>query len=150
MTSLPHHYTSTITRVGHSHAELEAPPRPVLEGGPPPELQGDPARWSPEHLLVSALGLCLFTTFEAFARRERLEVLGWRETVTGVLDRTMLGVAFTGFTIDVDLDVADGDVDRARDVLARAKRHCIISRAVVAPITIEPRIRGHQVRARVA
>lgn len=71
----PHRYTSTITRVARGLATIDAPPRAPLMGGPPPVLHGDPANWSPEHLLVSALGLCLFATFDAFAAREKISVL---------------------------------------------------------------------------
>jgi organic hydroperoxide reductase OsmC/OhrA len=143
----PHRYTSTITRVAHGLATIEAPPRPPLTGGPPPELHGDPATWSPEHLLISALGLCLFATFDVFAARDGIAVLEWRDTVTGVLDRTATGLAFQTFTISVEVTVDAADVERTRAVLERASRYCIVSKALRVPVTIEPHIWSHEERS---
>ena len=143
----PHRYTSTITRIAHGLATIDAPPRARLLGGPPPELHGDPATWSPEQLLVSALGLCLFATFDVFAARESLVILEWRDTVTGVMDKTSSGLAFKSFTIEVQLTVDAADVERARTVIERAHRYCIISRALQVPVKIEPHIWSHEERA---
>jgi organic hydroperoxide reductase OsmC/OhrA len=145
--TFPHRYTSSITRVGLGVASVEAAPRSPITGGPPPEFHGDAHAWSPEHLLVGALGLCLFTTFESFARRDNLEVLGWRDVVTGTLDRSSSGLAFTGFEVEVEITVLPHDRERARTVLDQAKRSCIISRALHAHVTVNAHIWSHDERA---
>src|SRR5580765_4307125 len=71
----PHRYSASLSRTFASRARIEAPPRPALHGGPSPELDGDVDAWSPEHMLLSSLGLCMLTTFEAFAARAGGEVL---------------------------------------------------------------------------
>lgn len=142
----PHRYTSTVTRIGHSIASIESPPRPPMTGGPPAELHGDSRTWSPEHLLVSALGLCLFATFEAFAARADIAVFSWRDVVTGVVDRTSTGLAFKSFTIEVEITVAPADIERTREVLERAERYCIIAKALAIPVKIEPRLWSHEDR----
>jgi organic hydroperoxide reductase OsmC/OhrA len=142
----PHRYVVNVDRIGPAVASIEAPPRPSLVGGPPPEFHGDPHVWSPEHLLAAALGLCLFTTFDVFAAREKLEVLGYRDIVTAVLDRTSAGLAFESFKICVELTVAPADLERARAVLERAGQFCIVSKALQAPVTIEPHIWSHENR----
>lgn len=143
---LPNTYTSTITRVAHGLATIDAPPRPQMIGGPPPELHGDPRIWSPEHLLASALGLCLFSTFDVFAARERLSILGWRETVTGLVEKRPSGLAFQGFTIEVEITVDPGDVERARAALERAGRYCVVSKALSVPVKIVPHIWAREAR----
>jgi organic hydroperoxide reductase OsmC/OhrA len=136
----PHRYTSTVTRIVPGQAEIEAPPRPPIVGGPPPEFDGHPHLWSPEHLLLSALGLCLFTTFEVLAQRDRLDVVCWRETVTGTLEKTSIGLRFTSFQIEVQVEVADGQLERTRRLLDRAHQLCIISNALNIPVAVVPRI----------
>lgn len=138
----PHHYTATILRADRAHANIEAPPRPALAGGPPPEFDGDASRWSPEHLLLSAIGLCLFTTFEVLAAGARLAVFDWRADVTGDVDRTSAGLAFTGFAISVDLKVEPAEVERARTVLEKAKNHCLVSNALQVPVKLSAQITG--------
>ncbi|HRC54935.1 MAG: OsmC family protein [Myxococcales bacterium] len=128
--SFPHMYSATIDRVAVSRARIEAGQRPVLQGGPPPEFQGDEVSWTPEHLLMAALGLCLFTTFEAFAARDKLTVVSWRDTAKGELDRTASGLAFKSFVIEIDVTVAAGEAGKAQEVFDKAKKNCIISRAL--------------------
>lgn len=143
MQKFPHRYIVSVDRVGPSVATLDAPPRPPLTGGPPPEFDGDPNAWSPEHLLAAAIGLCLFTTFDALAARDKLGVLGYRDVVTAVLDRTSSGIAFKSFTICVELTVEPQDIERARAILERAKQLCIVSKALSIPVQIDPHIWSH-------
>jgi organic hydroperoxide reductase OsmC/OhrA len=143
----PHRYDVSLQRFAPSRAKIAAPPRVTLVGGPPPEFRGDAEDWSPEHLLCSALGLCLFTTFEALAARAGIELYDWRCDVAGVLDKTAQGLRFTSFTTTVDLTVAAVDTARARDVMDRAKQSCIVSNALDVPVTVDARIWEHDQRA---
>src|SRR5205814_3587713 len=83
----PHHYDVHLF-AGNEGAILAAANRPDIVGGPPPEFDGKQEWWSPEHLLLSSVALCLMTTFQAFARRARLHVAGYESRVEGVLDKT--------------------------------------------------------------
>ena len=134
---LPHHYVATVTRTGASRATIAASPRPDLSGAPPPEFDGPADAWSPEHLLLASLGLCLETTFDALAGRAGLVVSDWRATVAADLDRTSAGVELTRFRIDVAIGVPAADVQRALDVLERARRQCLVSNALRAPVEID-------------
>ncbi len=138
--TFPHHYAATLDRTSVSHARIEAGQRPALLGGPPPEFGGDEVSWTPEHLLLASLGLCLLTTFDAYAARDKLGVVSWRDTASGLLDRTASGLAFKSFTIEIDLTVAAGDEAKAREVFDKAKKNCIISRALTPPPEVVLRI----------
>jgi organic hydroperoxide reductase OsmC/OhrA len=133
----PHRYTASLARTDRSRARLEAPPRRPLDGGPPPEFGGEASTWSPEHLLLSAIELCLFTTFEALAARTTLAVENWNSAITGTVDRTATGLAFTSFTLEVRLTVAESDLERARALLDRAHQQCLVSRALRLHVEIQ-------------
>jgi organic hydroperoxide reductase OsmC/OhrA len=135
----PHHYQTWLVRTLSSRARLEAPPRPLISGGPPPELDGDASVWSAEHLLLSSIGMCVLTTFEAFAARDRVDLLAWEARVGGMVDRTETGLHFTKFTIEVDMEVSD--VERARSTLDEAQQHCLVSNALKAQVEIIAKIR---------
>lgn len=135
----PHHYQTWLVRTLSSRARLEAPPRPLISGGPPPEFDGDATAWSAEQLMLSSLGLCVLTTFEAFAARDRVDLLGWEARVGGMVDRTELGPQFTKFTVEIDMEV--NDVLRARATLDEAQRHCLVANALKAPVEIIAKIR---------
>ncbi|HSD90359.1 MAG TPA: OsmC family protein [Kofleriaceae bacterium] len=122
-----------------SRARVEAPPRPPLSGGPPPEFDGDATAWSAEHLLLSSIGMCVLTTFEAFAARAQMTLLAWEARVGGKVDRTEAGLRFTKYVVEIDMEVSD--VERAKQVLDETRQHCVVSNALVAAVEIEATIR---------
>jgi organic hydroperoxide reductase OsmC/OhrA len=128
----PHHYHVRVEG-GAGGAVLSAPPRPDFRGGPPAEFDGRDDWWSPEHLLLSAVGLCLKTTFDAIAARARLTVLSYASRVEGALEKTAQGLAFTTIAVTVDVVVGEGETERAGELLRKAKEHCIVSNALKTP-----------------
>jgi organic hydroperoxide reductase OsmC/OhrA len=136
----PHHYQTWLVRTLSSRARLEAPPRPMIAGGPPPELDGDASSWSPEHMMLNAIGLCLLTTFEAFAARDRLDLVAWEARVGGMVDKATTGLQFTKYQVEIDMEVSD--IERARATLDEAQRHCLIINALRAPVVIDAKIRS--------
>ena len=139
--TFPHRYDVRVEG-GSGGAVMSAPPRPEFRGGPPPEFGGREDWWSPEHLLLSAAGLCLKNTFEVFATRARLEVLAYSSRVEGVLDKTPQGLAFTSIAVAVELVVAEADVARAGDLLRTAKDHCIVSKALKTPVRLTASVKA--------
>jgi organic hydroperoxide reductase OsmC/OhrA len=138
----PHAYSVEVSRTGHGAVTIDASPRSPIEAGPPPEFGGEQDRWSPEHLLLSAIGSCVYATFEAFAAREKLDVLDYHDTVRGMVDRSTTGLALTGIGVEVEIAVLPDDVDRAKTVFERAKTHCLISNALRVPPAIALNVRA--------
>jgi organic hydroperoxide reductase OsmC/OhrA len=128
----PHRYT-----VAFENDFLVADPRPRVPAGAPPQFGGRDDVWSPEELLVGAVLLCLKTTFDAYARKDGLQIRQWRGSGTGVLEKSPTGPAFTSVQLRVELLVATGEEERARKTLETAERHCIISHAIKAPVVLE-------------
>ena len=136
-TAFPHRYEVTLSWPGQGGATLQAPARSPIEAGAPSEFGGRDSWWSPEHLLLSALSLCLMTTFEALARKARLSVLGYASRGEATLDRAEAGLAFTAFRLHVRVEVAEGDAERTPRLLESAKKHCLVARALAVPVDLE-------------
>ena len=132
MTPFPHHY-----RVSFTAGQLLAPPRAPIAAGAPPQFGGDEHVWSPEELLAGAALACLWTTFQALARRDKLEVAAWDGQALAVLDRGLPVPVFTAITLTVAIRVAAGEEDRARALIAKAERQCIVSFALKTPVAID-------------
>jgi len=134
---------ATIARFPHRYEvrledrQLLAPPRAPIAAGSPPQFGGTDQVWSPEELLVGAVLECLWTTFEAYARKDGLEVSGWTGSGVGVLDKGPGGPVFTSIDLSVELAVRPEDEERARSTLVKAEQNCIISRALSAPVRLE-------------
>jgi organic hydroperoxide reductase OsmC/OhrA len=139
--TFPHRYNVRVEG-GSGGAVMSAPPRPEFRGGAPAEFGGRDDWWSPEHLLLSAAGLCLKATFEVFASRARLEVFAYSSRVEGTLDKTPQGLAFTSIAIEAQLVVAEADVARAADILRTAKDHCIVANALRTPVRLTVTVRA--------
>ncbi|HEY4057203.1 MAG TPA: OsmC family protein [Kofleriaceae bacterium] len=139
----PHHYSATISRTFASRARVEAAPRPTLQGGPSPELDGDTTTWSPEHLILSSLGLCMLTTFEAFCARDGITLLDWNASMKGSVERSPDGLMFSSIVLCIDMEVTDAD--RVEATLEDAKRYCLILNSLSVPVVVETTIRtpGH-------
>ena len=136
----PHHYSATVSRTFASRARVQAPPRPTLQGGPSAEFDGDAAAWSPEHLLLSSLGLSMLMTFEAFAARDGIEVREWNATLDGSVERSPEGLMFTSIILCLDMELA-GNVAEAENTLEDAKHYCLVLNSLRVPVVVETTIR---------
>lgn len=136
----PHHYSASLCRTFASRARTKVPHRPVLHGGPSPELDGDVNAWSPEHMLLSSLGLCMLTTFEAFAARDGILILSWDGRTSGTVERTPEGLMFTSIVLQLDMELA-GNVERIDATLEDAKQYCLVLNSLRVPVVVEAEIR---------
>jgi organic hydroperoxide reductase OsmC/OhrA len=143
-TRQPHRFTVQLTRPA-SGARLDAAPRATIVGGAPPEFGGTDTVWSPEHLFVSSVALCFLTTFEFFARRGNLTVVEFSTNAEGTVEKTPRGLAFTGVRLDVRVGVPAGEAARAQELLATAKRSCLISNSLACPVELAAEV--HEVEA---
>jgi organic hydroperoxide reductase OsmC/OhrA len=138
----PHHYEIKLSWPRQGGAELYAAAAPPITGGAPMEFDGRDTWWSPEHLLLSSLSLCLMTTFEAIAARARLAVLHYDCRAEATLERTAEGLGFTAVGLHVEVEVNPEDAERAPGLLANAKKHCIVANALKPLVTVDFTVRA--------
>ena len=138
----PHHYSARVDWSPGTPATLHAVAAPVLHGGPPSQFGGRDEWWSPEHLLLSAVALCLQTTYETLAKKAGLALVHFEVHADGVLDKTREGLVFTRIDLSVKLLAPAADLARATELAHLAKRHCLVSNALKPPteltVTAEP------------
>jgi organic hydroperoxide reductase OsmC/OhrA len=141
MQAFPHHYTVEASGSGTGDVELKADGLPTLRSVSPIQFDGPGDRWSPETLLVAAVGDCLILTFRAVARASGFAWTSLECDVTGTLDRIERTTRFVAFEVRARLHVPSGtDPDRARQVLEKAERSCLISNSLSGTIHLIPMI----------
>jgi organic hydroperoxide reductase OsmC/OhrA len=124
------------------HVEGKQP----LEVATPPEFKGtDPDLWSPEDAFAAAAGSCLAVTIVALAERERLQLRALDVRAEGVVGRREDGrFGFVRIEQHVSLEIADGNEEAARALVARAEAGCLVSVSLDLPIEttveVEPRV----------
>jgi organic hydroperoxide reductase OsmC/OhrA len=142
MQPFPHHYTVSAAGETDGDVELTCANVPAMKCASPPEFDGPGNRWSPETLLVGAIGDCFILTFRAVARASRLTWRSLRCRVTGTLDRVDRVTQFTAFELTADLDLPGGaNPDLARHALEKAEHHCLISNSLKGTIHLVPHVR---------
>lgn len=133
----PHRYEVILRGDFGPNATIESSPKPAISGGAPPEFDGRPENWSPEHLLLASLGLCLQGTFHALATRAALSYGGYTTQMAGKLEKTKEGIVFTEIAASVSMRVAATDRERAEKTMQSAKKYCIVSNALKTEAKVE-------------
>jgi organic hydroperoxide reductase OsmC/OhrA len=133
MQNFPHHYAVTAVGGDGGDIDLATEGAPHLASAAPAEFDGPGDRWSPETLLVGAVGDCFILTFRAVARASKLPWTALQCDVTGTLDRVGRAAQFTAFEINARLTVPAGtDTGAAGRLLAKAEAGCLVSRSLSA------------------
>ena len=138
MHPFPHHYRVRIGIAPEGEVSLDSEGLVQLRSLPPPEFDGPGGYWSPETLLLAAVGDCTMLTFRAIAKASRYV---WRELaadVEGVLERIDGNSRFTKITTRVRLVIPAGaDGAKARNLLAKSEKGCPISNSLTAEKHLE-------------
>ncbi len=126
----------------HHRGIVEAPDVPrTINFSAPVEFQGEPGLWTPEHLLVAALGTCFVTTMRVISEKSKLEIVGLEVSVEGVLEHVEGGFRFTKFSLRPKLKIArEEDRHLAERLLDKAEHVCLISRSLKGEIAMRPEI----------
>jgi len=141
MQDFPHHYAVTASGSSGGDVALTSAGLPVLLSAPPREFGGPGDRWSPETMLVAAVGDCFILTFRAIARAAKLPWESLTCDVAGTLDRVDRVTQFTAFAVRATLTVAPGaDVNQAHKALERAEHGCLITNSLKAGVQLETKV----------
>ncbi|MBP6716085.1 MAG: OsmC family protein [Acidobacteria bacterium] len=141
MDAFPHRYVVGTTGRPTGEVTLHADGLATLPSASPAEFDGPGDLWSPETLLVGAIGDCLILTFGAVARASGLPWTSLECDVTGTLDRVEKVTRFTAFEIRARLVVPTGtDPERATRLLEKSERACLITNSLNAAVTLVPTI----------
>ncbi len=130
--------SSTSLRSGIAVAENV---QPSIVFSAPPEFQGEAGRWTPEHFLVAAVAGCVLSTFSGMAHFSKFEFLSLEVEAEGVLGKDEGGWRFTQINVRPRLKIAEGkDSERAKRLLEKAEKTCLVARSLACPTIMEPEI----------
>jgi len=107
----------------------------------PPQFGGLEGRWSPEDLLLSAVASCFTTTFRALADYAKFHYMDLQVEVQGTVRKADSGYEFAGIFIRPTLTISNIEQRAIADrLLEKAKRLCLVSRALAVAQVFEPRV----------
>jgi organic hydroperoxide reductase OsmC/OhrA len=137
----PHRYIAAAAGGPADAVEVTSPPLPGITTAPPPEFDGPGGLWSPETLLCASIADCFVLTFRSVSRAARFEWLRLECRVEGTLERIEHISQFTRYTTYCTLTVPQGaDAAKARDLLERAERGCLIANSLRGPRSVSAQV----------
>ena len=120
--------------------EAESIPR-TINFAAPPEFEGEPGLWTPEHLLLASVSTCFVATLRSVAEASKLELDGIEVPVEGVIEKAEGGFKFTRVVIRPAVTIErEEDHERVGRLLEKAARLCLVSRSLNCAMVLEPKI----------
>lgn len=138
----PHHYTAELEVKDDAASLVRAGDRAPLLGGNPPEFDGKPEFWSPEHLLLAGLQICFRGTFNALRARPGIAPRAFRTRAECKLEKTTAGIVFTEIKLHAYAEVPAAQVEATKELLAKSKKLCIFSNQLKTEPTLELDVKG--------
>ena len=107
----------------------------------PMEFGGLEGRWTPEELLLAAIAGCYTTTVRALSGGAQFDFTDLQVEASGTVRKVDSGYSFTHIVVrpNVKIETAE-DRDRALELLKRAEKLCLVSRALGTNLKFEPQL----------
>ncbi len=138
MKPLPHIYEVRISGGPAGYATVRADGPPEMRIAAPRDFDGPGDAWSPEHLLLAAVESCFLLTLRSVANASKVPFTALELSGEGTVDRKEGVTRFTGIVLRPRLTVPAGaDLDRARRVLEKSEKACLIAASLATPIRLE-------------
>lgn len=150
-----HHYQTTTTWTGNLGAgtsdyraysrnhEIAAPKKAVpIPGSSDALFRGDPARYSPEDLLVASLSACHMLWVLHFCASVAIVVSDYSDEAAGeMLEHPDGSGEFTLVTLRPRMTITDGSrLEEALAIHHKAHQFCFVARSVNFPVKLEPSV----------
>jgi organic hydroperoxide reductase OsmC/OhrA len=131
-------YPVSIEWWGNGLMNSQAPERSALRVAAPRDFGGShPNFWSPEELLVNAVGSCYAITLRAVLERLRIPLHELEVEATGHMERAPEGgYRFILVDLDVALETEADHVKAAERAAATAEERCIVAGALAVPVHV--------------
>jgi len=139
-------YRTNLTNVAGRLGELHGEGKPSLPVTSPPEFKGQGGIWTPEDLFVAAVEVCLMLTFIGIAEKAALRVASYESDAEGSLawDAEQSSYRFVSVTVRPRVVVYDEtSMTKARDVLDRAHRTCLVANSLRCEVRLDPTVTLH-------
>jgi organic hydroperoxide reductase OsmC/OhrA len=108
----------------------------------PLQFGGLEGRWTPEDLLLTAIGSCFATTFRALADYSKLAYADLEVEVSGSVQKVSSGYSFREInTRPLLTTLREDDHEPALRLLHKTQELCLITRTLCVSHTFEPSIR---------
>ena len=121
---------------------LRATQKHDVQIGCPPEFGGKPVYWSPEHLLVASVEICIMTTFLDLLARNSCKISSYKSKTVGKAQLVSGKFKFKAIEVKPVVIINDSEEkDKISNLLYKSAERCMISNTLNIKVEIKPEIR---------
>ncbi len=137
-----HYYKTNVKWDEGRIGTLSSPTLESFKVATPPEFpKGVPNTWSPEHLYVASINICLMTTFVAVAENSKLEFETYSCESIGKLEKVDGKFMISEIELIPEIKIKnEKDIERAERIIHKSDNLCLISNSVKTKIVLNPKI----------
>jgi peroxiredoxin-like protein len=116
---------------------------PDIKVATPPEFaKGVAGRWSPEHMYVSSVAVCLMTTFLAIAENSSLPFSSFKCNAEGKLEKIEGNFMISEIELKPEVVIPEEKyIEKTGRILEKSEKMCLISNSVKTRIILNPDIK---------
>lgn len=109
----------------------------------PPEFTGGvPNLWSPEHLFVASVNICVMTTFLAIAENSKLNFISYSSNGKAKVEKIEGKFLVTQIELNPNIVVeSEHDRERALRIIEKSEKACLISNSMKSEIILRPEVK---------
>ncbi len=137
-----HYYSTKVEWKEGRIGELTSPAFPPIKVATPPEFKnGVPDIWSPEHLFVASINICLMTTFLAIAENSNLEFIFFTSEATGKLEKIDGKYMISEVELKPVVKIKDEKhKEKTLRIIDKSEKGCLISNSAKSKIILNPQV----------
>jgi organic hydroperoxide reductase OsmC/OhrA len=137
-----HYYSTKVEWCEGRIGELSSPDFPSIKVATPPEFKnGVPNIWSPEHLFVASINICLMTTFLAIAENSNLEFISFSSEANGKLEKVDGKYMISEVELRPVVKIKDEkQKEKTLRIIDKSEKGCLISNSAKSKIILNPQI----------
>jgi peroxiredoxin-like protein len=135
-----HYYKINVKWDKERIGTLSSDSLPQIRVATPPEFaKGVPGIWSPEHLLVSSVTVCLMTTFLAIAENSSLPFKSFDCEADGKIEKVDGKWMMSEIELKPRVEITDEKYrEKTLRIIEKSEKACLISNSVKSKILLNP------------
>lgn len=138
-----HFYETTVNWKEGRIGTLSSEGMPDITVATPPQFpKGVPNIWSPEHLLLASVNVCVMVTFAAIADNSNFPFISYSATAKAKLEKVEGRYMISEVEISPEIVVHDEkDKEKAQRIIEKSEKSCLISNSIKAKVSLNPVIK---------
>lgn len=137
-----YYYSTEVKWTGARKGVLNSEGMKEIEIASPPEFGGEPGIWTPEHLFVASVNICLMTTFLAIADIARLPFKEYKANAIGKLEKVDGKYIISEIILKPLIIIPDENYrEKCLRIIEKSETNCLISNSIKSKVIVEPEIK---------